>query len=611
MGGSWDGVNDCWEYCFGRETQVVDQLVNIVNANNFDGVDIDYEYYYENNQHGSSFSKGAESIKFLTDVTVGLRNRLPSNALITHAPMDADLVEGTPYFNMIKSISHTLDFLMPQYYNGYTRAALDGFSNSGSGQMASSVHYQSLLDNMFNGDATRVVFGFCINDCGGTGSNANGAQAATVMSQIGNIYDCHGGAFFWVAADDTGGGWSSTVNTAMDSTRGCSSGTIPKVTTAPTDAPSVDKSKTESPSVDSSPTVAPTESGAEITCCPEGKALFRAYGEDCSRFFYCLNGKAVDEPIPCPAGLIFNEAAQSCGWPALTVCDPQCGITQVKTPSPTPSPTKDSSTPSPTEDRSTQSPTRDNDELTPPPTEDKSTPSPTKDNDELTPAPTKDRSTPSPTEDSSTPSPTKDSSTPSPTKGNDELTPAPTENKKPTEVPSAAPEEKCCPMGEQCCPAGESSFYRAFGSDCQKFYKCSNGKPSSVIACADGLIYDELAQTCNWPSATVCKNRCKDEDGGDNDKEPDPTDPPKDPREENPGEGCGAANLCTGTSSQWAIHRTGLLGRCSDRCVDDAGVKSLTSSGSLRSYKCGACPKESDAPTSFLARLFQLFFGRG
>ena len=56
MGGSWPGgdVNDCWEYCFGREDQVVAQLTQIVADLNLDGVDIDYEYFYENNQNGSA-----------------------------------------------------------------------------------------------------------------------------------------------------------------------------------------------------------------------------------------------------------------------------------------------------------------------------------------------------------------------------------------------------------------------------------------------------------------------------------------------------------------------------------------------------------------------------
>jgi hypothetical protein len=39
MGGSWSGdVNDCWEYCYGREEQVVNRLVDIV-AGKFANVD--------------------------------------------------------------------------------------------------------------------------------------------------------------------------------------------------------------------------------------------------------------------------------------------------------------------------------------------------------------------------------------------------------------------------------------------------------------------------------------------------------------------------------------------------------------------------------------------
>jgi hypothetical protein len=43
MGGSWSGDNNnCWDYCFGRETQVVNRLTTIVNEMGLDGVDIDY-----------------------------------------------------------------------------------------------------------------------------------------------------------------------------------------------------------------------------------------------------------------------------------------------------------------------------------------------------------------------------------------------------------------------------------------------------------------------------------------------------------------------------------------------------------------------------------------
>ena len=62
MGGSWAGdSNDWWDYCVGRETQVVDQITGYVNDMGYDGVDIDYEYFYEDNQNGSGFIKGAQA----------------------------------------------------------------------------------------------------------------------------------------------------------------------------------------------------------------------------------------------------------------------------------------------------------------------------------------------------------------------------------------------------------------------------------------------------------------------------------------------------------------------------------------------------------------------
>lgn len=113
MGGSWAGdVNDCWEDCFGLEDQVVDRLVAIVNELDLDGVDLDYEYFVEDNQNGSGFTKGAQALEFLSKVTLGLRNKLSVGSIVTHAPMDADLLEGSAYFNLLKEISHTLDFLM-------------------------------------------------------------------------------------------------------------------------------------------------------------------------------------------------------------------------------------------------------------------------------------------------------------------------------------------------------------------------------------------------------------------------------------------------------------------------------------------------------------------
>jgi chitinase len=223
MGGSWEGdINDCWDYCFGREEQTVNRLVEIVQELNLDGVDLDYEYFYEDDQGNSTFTKGAAAQKFIREVTLGLRRKLPAGSTLAHAPMDADMVPGTAYYEILKDIGWALDYLMPQLYNGVSRPHVDGFTKSGEGEMAAADLYANMLNDFFDGDATRMVFGFCINDCAGTESNANSDQAAAVMREVNEGYDCHGGAFFWVVEHDYSGLWSSVVNEAISDKRGCS-----------------------------------------------------------------------------------------------------------------------------------------------------------------------------------------------------------------------------------------------------------------------------------------------------------------------------------------------------------------------------------------------------
>eukprot|EP00592_Proboscia_alata_P025723 CAMPEP_0194443312 /NCGR_PEP_ID=MMETSP0176-20130528/126632_1 /TAXON_ID=216777 /ORGANISM="Proboscia alata, Strain PI-D3" /LENGTH=979 /DNA_ID=CAMNT_0039269539 /DNA_START=429 /DNA_END=3368 /DNA_ORIENTATION=+ len=250
MGGSWAGdVNDCWDYCYGKENHVVSQLDSIVRAQNFDGVDIDYEYFYES----------AEAQNFLSSITTGLKNTLPVGSIITHAPMEPDSKIGTAYYNILKANAAILDFLMPQYYNGLTRPALDGFASLGLGSERAIDHYDNLVTDMFSGDQSKVVFGFCIDDCnsssgsggGSSNSNADKDQASNVVNEIEDTYGCnHGGAFFWVADDDQNGEWSSAVSNALECdpqpTKSPSNIGIPKCVTddstiAPTSAPSKGK----------------------------------------------------------------------------------------------------------------------------------------------------------------------------------------------------------------------------------------------------------------------------------------------------------------------------------------------------------------------------------
>ena len=200
--------------------------------------------------------------------------------------MEPDVKKGTAYYNILKSNAAYLDFLLPQYYNGYTRPAIDGLSNISNGPRPNALpHYSTLVNDMFGGDATKVVFGFCvslcmyqvlvifyfysrcinsrawnqllclthtrllldlvplyaymyyyfhvqISDCSGSGSNASIQQAASVMTQLHSTHTCNGGAFFWVVKHDTNGAWSNAVNGAISSVSSCGAGP-PTPTIAP------------------------------------------------------------------------------------------------------------------------------------------------------------------------------------------------------------------------------------------------------------------------------------------------------------------------------------------------------------------------------------------
>ncbi|CAK0848202.1 unnamed protein product, partial [Prorocentrum cordatum] len=167
MGGSWAGdVNDCWEYCFGRVDSVVSRLVEIIDSQGFDGVDMWLPAY----DHTDTSSQ------FLKDLTTGLRAALPPGKIISHAPMDGDIAAGAPYFRVLQEVASSVDYLLPQYYNGPLRPAID--------TQPAIEHMGHLVDDIFGGDASKVVFGFCIADCSGTGSNVDGSQAAAILQDV-------------------------------------------------------------------------------------------------------------------------------------------------------------------------------------------------------------------------------------------------------------------------------------------------------------------------------------------------------------------------------------------------------------------------------------------
>jgi chitinase len=207
MGGIWEGtcgqMTKCWDACIDQAASVADQLTDLVVENDLDGVDIDYEYCLSD----------ASYTGFVTDLTTELRASLDAafpgeRKLVTHAPMDSELQVGDPYYAILETVADDIDFLMPQYYNG----GVSPFTQDGLA--AIEEHYGALVDGLFDGDASRVVFGFCIEP--GCNPVATQPEAVAVMQTVEGWHPGNGGAFFWAHPDDTGAWFSQPLREYYD-----------------------------------------------------------------------------------------------------------------------------------------------------------------------------------------------------------------------------------------------------------------------------------------------------------------------------------------------------------------------------------------------------------
>lgn len=190
MGGSWVGaVNDCWEYCLDKVDHLVSQVKQLVTDHDLDGVDLDYEYLVDGKQYQT----------FLKDLTVKLKQQMPDKTM-SQTPLDWHLDENDAYYNVVKDVGQSIDLLMPQYYNGYIPATVEGVT---TGVVP---HFRKLVNEVYGGDASRVLHGFCVRDC--TSFNVNGQQALQNFKKLEESFPDAGGAFFWGSSDDVGNSWS-------------------------------------------------------------------------------------------------------------------------------------------------------------------------------------------------------------------------------------------------------------------------------------------------------------------------------------------------------------------------------------------------------------------
>jgi len=223
---------------------------------------------------------------------------------------------------------------MPQYYNGFTRPALDGFDG---GAVSAEAHYTDIVNQIFDGDATKVIFGFCITGCIGS---ATGEQAAAVMSQVNTYYECNGGAYFWVAYDDVGGAWSRSVSATVAPNAGCSG---PPTTPTPYTNQPIPPVPSPTKFPTATPVAAPTEPPhaapfaartLDGKCCPVDFTGLRAYNS-CQKYIHCNNGVVYGAgEIECPPGTLFDNNLQFCNHEAQVQCAPESCNSIAPTPTP-------------------------------------------------------------------------------------------------------------------------------------------------------------------------------------------------------------------------------------------------------------------------------------
>jgi hypothetical protein len=113
--------------------------------------------------------------------------------------------EDSAYWRVLQRCEG-VDFVSVQYYNNPPNPVLDP-----AGAIA---HYQHIIDGLFSGDSSKVVFGLCINEC--QEYNADATTAAKLGESLLELYPSFGGIMNWaINAGDSDGYWSSAVSAAL------------------------------------------------------------------------------------------------------------------------------------------------------------------------------------------------------------------------------------------------------------------------------------------------------------------------------------------------------------------------------------------------------------
>lgn len=179
---------------------LVTQLTVMVQTYKLDGIDIDYEVT-------------PPIVAFVSGLHNGLRSALPKGALLTHTPENFLMGKSQPYWNILQNCTG-IDFISVQYYNNDPAPSSD--------PQGATDHYKYIINFLFGGNPTKVVFGFCITACPGypsypNSTNMDGPTTAAFVQKYLAVYGSYFGGVMNYAINqgDVDGVWSSTVLAAF------------------------------------------------------------------------------------------------------------------------------------------------------------------------------------------------------------------------------------------------------------------------------------------------------------------------------------------------------------------------------------------------------------
>lgn len=305
LGGAAMGQNSSgfWSDC--TVDSLVSQLTAMVQNYNLDGIDIDYEV-------------SPPVASFVIGLHNGLRSALPAGIILTHTPENSLMGQSQAYWNILQQCND-VDFISVQYYNADPAPTSDA--------EGSVDHYNRIINLLFNHNASKVVFGFCIEACPGypgypNNTNMDGPSAAAFVKKYligyGPIF---GGVMnYAINQGDADGLWSATVLAAFP-------GGAPVPPPSPTPAPSP---PSPTPAPTPTPPPAPPAPGdnfcgtswadANTNCWTAHKCV--SSDSECPSGLHCYNGITCVKNF---CGISWSDASANCHTAARCISlDSEC-----------------------------------------------------------------------------------------------------------------------------------------------------------------------------------------------------------------------------------------------------------------------------------------------